>query len=116
MEPVSPQFRDGAFRRFHVVVNPDPAFLGVTIPYPGATPAQVEQQIGAATRLALSAPEAERAGALAHVWKPPLAFSWHPARPVRTLGARITAWRVEDIRELIRRCSPAGESGAESDA
>ena len=47
--------------------------------------AQVEQQIGAATRLALSAPEAERAGALAHVWKPPLAFSWHPARPVRTL-------------------------------
>ena len=37
-------------------------------------------------------------------------------RPVRTLGARITAWRVEDIRELIRRCSPTGESGAESGA
>ena len=37
-------------------------------------------------------------------------------RPVRTLGARITAWRVEDIRELIRRCSLTGECGAESDA
>ena len=37
-------------------------------------------------------------------------------RPVRTLGARITAWRVEDIRDLIRRCCPAGESGADSDA
>ena len=37
-------------------------------------------------------------------------------RPVRTLGARITAWRVEDIRELIRRCSPAAECGARSDA
>ena len=37
-------------------------------------------------------------------------------QPVRTLGARITAWRVEDIRDLIRRCSPSGESGAESDA
>ena len=36
-------------------------------------------------------------------------------QPVRTLGARITAWRVEDIRELIRRCSLTGESGAESD-
>ena len=33
-----------------------------------------------------------------------------------TLGARITAWRVEDIRELIRRCSLTGECGAESDA
>lgn len=37
-------------------------------------------------------------------------------RPVRTLGARITAWRVEDIRDLIRRCSLTGEGGAESDA
>ena len=37
-------------------------------------------------------------------------------RPVRTLGARITAWRVEDIRDLIRRCSLTGECGAESDA
>jgi len=36
-------------------------------------------------------------------------------QPVRTLGARITAWRVEDIRELIRRCSGAGECRAESD-
>jgi prophage regulatory protein len=25
-------------------------------------------------------------------------------QPVRTLGARVTAWRVEDIRELIARC------------
>lgn len=24
-------------------------------------------------------------------------------QPVRSLGSRITAWRVEDIRELIRR-------------
>lgn len=24
-------------------------------------------------------------------------------QPVRTLGERITAWRVEDIRELIKR-------------
>jgi prophage regulatory protein len=37
-------------------------------------------------------------------------------RPVRTLGARITAWRVEDIRDLIRRCSQTGECGAASDA
>lgn len=37
-------------------------------------------------------------------------------QPVRTLGARITAWRVEDIRDLIRRCSLTGECGAESDA
>jgi len=37
-------------------------------------------------------------------------------QPVRTLGARITAWRVEDIRDLIRRCSQTGECGAESDA
>ena len=26
-------------------------------------------------------------------------------QPVRTLGARITAWRVEDIRDLIQRLS-----------
>lgn len=25
-------------------------------------------------------------------------------QPVRTLGERITAWRVEDIRDLIQRC------------
>ncbi len=28
-------------------------------------------------------------------------------QPVRTLGARITAWRVEDIRALIERVSKA---------
>jgi len=37
-------------------------------------------------------------------------------QPVRTLGVRITAWRVEDIRDLIQRSSQTGESGAESDA
>ena len=26
-------------------------------------------------------------------------------QPVRTLGLRITAWRVEDIRDLIRRAA-----------
>jgi len=37
-------------------------------------------------------------------------------QPVRTLGVRITAWRVEDIRDLIQRCNLTGESGTESDA
>ena len=37
-------------------------------------------------------------------------------RPVRPLGARITAWRVEDIRDRIRRCSLTGECAAESEA
>lgn len=37
-------------------------------------------------------------------------------QPVRTLGVRITAWRVEDIRDLILRCNLTDESGAESDA
>ncbi len=31
-------------------------------------------------------------------------------QPVRTLGIRITAWRVEDIRDLIQRCNLIGES------
>jgi prophage regulatory protein len=26
-------------------------------------------------------------------------------QPTRTLGARITAWRVEDVRSLIDRCT-----------
>lgn len=36
-------------------------------------------------------------------------------QPVRTLRARITAWRVEDIRDLIQRCSLTGECRAESE-
>lgn len=36
-------------------------------------------------------------------------------QPVRTLGARITAWRVEDIRDLIQRCSLTGEFRPESE-
>jgi prophage regulatory protein len=30
-------------------------------------------------------------------------------QPVRTLGARITVWRVEDIRELIEKASEAAK-------
>jgi predicted DNA-binding transcriptional regulator AlpA len=37
-------------------------------------------------------------------------------QPVRTLGARIAAWRVEDIRDLIQHCSLARESHLRSDA
>ena len=37
-------------------------------------------------------------------------------QPVRTLGVRITAWRVEDIRDLIQRCSVTEESRDRSDA
>lgn len=29
-------------------------------------------------------------------------------QPVRTLGKRVTAWRVEDIRELVKRHAPDG--------
>jgi prophage regulatory protein len=32
-------------------------------------------------------------------------------KPVRTLGERITAWRVEDIRALIEHCSASVEAG-----
>jgi predicted DNA-binding transcriptional regulator AlpA len=37
-------------------------------------------------------------------------------KPVRTIGERITAWRVEDIRALIERCSAPDESGVRPDA
>lgn len=37
-------------------------------------------------------------------------------QPVRTLGVRITAWRVEDIRDLIQCCSVTEESWDRSDA
>jgi prophage regulatory protein len=30
-------------------------------------------------------------------------------QPVRTLGKRVTAWRVEDIRELVKRHASKGE-------
>ena len=33
-------------------------------------------------------------------------------QPVRTLGLRITAWRVEDIRALIRQTGSEGAEGS----